>query len=65
MRPSKYYQEGEMIPGTTFKCVDSLFYIHVVKQRQGISGKGTWAWFDMAISRLTDLEIQHVDLDDY
>ena len=65
MRPSKYYQAGDIIPGTTFKCVDELFYIYVVKQRQGVSGKGMWVWFDMAISRLSDLEIQRTDFEDY
>lgn len=63
MRPSKYYKEGAQIPGTTLTCIDNLFYIYVVKQRQGISGKGVWAWFDMSISRLTDLEIERIDLE--
>jgi replicative DNA helicase len=65
MRPSKYYKIGEKIPGTQLVCHDSLFYIYVVKQRQGKSGEGVWAWFDMSISKLTNLEVEYLDLNDY
>lgn len=58
MRPSKYYQVGEKIPGTKdgMMCTEELFYINLIKQRQGVGDKGFWCHFDMAISRLSDLE---------
>lgn len=63
MRPSKYYKVGDTIPGSTLRCEENLFFINVLKQRQGVSGVGVWTWFDMSISRLTDLEIERVDLE--
>lgn len=65
MRPSRYYKVGATIPGTSLDCHENLFYVYVVKQRQGLSSRGVWCWFDMSISRLTDLEIKTIDLNDY
>jgi replicative DNA helicase len=65
MRPIKYWKEGEIITGTTLPCRPELFFISILKQRQGTSGTGIWVWFDMAISRIADLETQRVDLNDF
>jgi len=62
MRPSKYYAIDERIPGTSLDCVEELFFVNIIKQRQGISGKGVWVWFDMAISRIADLEVVRTEL---
>jgi replicative DNA helicase len=64
MRPIKYFKVGQKIPGSDLECVEQLFFINVLKQRQGASGEGRWVWFDMSISRIADLEFQRVELND-
>jgi replicative DNA helicase len=65
MRPMRYYEIGETIKkakdGQDLTCSENLFFIEVLKQRQGKIG-GCWCYFDMRISQLADLEI--VDLND-
>lgn len=56
MRPSRYYKIGESIPKSTMICREELFYVMVLKQRQGRAGQGFWLWFDMSITRLADME---------
>lgn len=63
MRPSKYFEIGEVIPKTDgLVCTEELFFIKIIKQRMGESGSGFWVWFDMSISRLADLEFERYDL---
>jgi len=64
MRPSRYYKVGEKIPGSDMECHENLFFVSVLKQRQGKVGN-CWLWFDMAISRLSDIEIERIDLNDW
>lgn len=64
-RPCKTYKDGERIPGSDMTCTQTLFYVSIIKQRQGISGVGRWVYFDPAISRLTDLEIERYELNNY
>lgn len=64
-RPCKVYKDGEKIPGSDMMCSPVLFYINIIKQRQGISGVGKWVYFDPSISRLADIEEVHYNLNDY
>lgn len=64
-RPIKHYKEGELIPGTALNCVPELFFVNILKQRQGVSGKGVWCWFDMSITRIADLEVDRIELNNF
>lgn len=64
-RPCKTYKEGDKIPGSDMICTQTLFYVSIIKQRQGISGVGRWVYFDPAVSRLSDLEIERYELNNY
>lgn len=65
-RPISVFDAGEIIPKTSpgLVCDPRLFYMNVLKQRGGEAGKGFWLWFDMAVSKLSDLEgkIETIDL---
>jgi replicative DNA helicase len=59
-KASNAYPVGETIPKTNpgLVCTPNLFLIGVLKQRGGESGRFFWTSFDMAISRLADIEME-------
>lgn len=64
MRPIKYWQKGQPIPGTSPERLseENLFFIKVLKQRNGDSNMGFWTSLDPKITQLSELE--KVDIDD-
>jgi len=58
-RPARVYDVGDFIPGTDppLVCEEHLFFINVLKQRDGMAGRGFWVYFDMSIAKLSDLEL--------
>jgi replicative DNA helicase len=64
MRPMRYYELDapiKKVGDVELTCSETLFFIEVLKQRQGKIG-GVWCHFDMSISQLADLEL--LDLND-
>lgn len=58
MRPVKYWKRGQVIPHTNPElfCTDNLFFINVLKQRNGDSDMGFWVNFEPKYTEFTDLE---------
>lgn len=58
MRPSKYWPSGTEIPKTNPTRIvnENLFFLNVLKQRNGLSDHGFWLNFDMAITELSEME---------
>lgn len=58
MRPIKYWDKGKEIPATNPVkiCHDNLFFIKVLKQRNGESNNGFWINLDPKVTELSELE---------
>lgn len=65
MRPSKYWKIGTEVPKTEPPRVvtDNLFFVRIIKQRNGEGGKGFWVRFDMSVTQLSEME--EIDLQEY
>ena len=61
MRPIKYYPLGEPIPYSDKNMIvtEDLYYIKILKQRNGDSGNGAWIKFDPRISAFDNLHITY------
>ena len=64
MRPARYFQVGDDVPGSALglTVTDELFFVRVLKHRNGPVGSGFWMHFNMATGELRDIEIRVVDL---
>lgn len=62
MRPVKYWKLGQEIPKTnpSLFVTDNLFFINVLKQRNGNSDQGFWVSMDARITEFTELEILEI-----
>ena len=58
MRPCKYWSVGSEIPKTSPPRVvtENLFFVNVLKQRNGLSDQGFWMNFDMSVTHLSEME---------
>lgn len=58
MRPIKYWKEGQVIPRTDPElfCTPNLFFINVLKQRNGDSNQGFWVTLDPKVTQFSEME---------
>lgn len=58
MRPIKFWQKGQLIPRTNPELfsTENIFFINVLKQRNGSANHGFWVNFDPRITDFTELE---------
>lgn len=62
-RPARHLPIGSVIPRTNPERIvtDTLYFIQLLKQRNGVVGMGTWMNFEADINRFSELELVYLN----